>query len=87
VSLRSALQLGFLFALGLLVGAWVFISPWVLGYPAGRRGAWSPSMLSQAVVGAVVAVASATALVVVIGRTLHMALPSRAQGTPPPEQR
>ncbi len=87
MSLRDGLQLGSLFVLGLLVGAWVFISPWVLGYPATSPGSWSPSMLSQAVVGAVVTVASAAALVAVIGRTLHLALASRGQGTPPAEQR
>jgi hypothetical protein len=77
--LRGSVVLAVLFALGFAAGVWVAVSPWALGHaPAGD---WTPTVWSGVVVGAVLVLASATSLVVVLARAVHVAL--RRQ--PPPD--
>jgi hypothetical protein len=76
--LRRAVSLLVLFVLGLAAGAWVFASSWALGYAAA--GGWTASMWSTVAVGAVLVVASATSLVVVLARAVHLSLRSRPDG-------
>jgi hypothetical protein len=67
-----------LFVLGLAAGAWVFASPWALGYVAADG--WPASMWSTVAVGAALVVASAASLVVVLASAVHLSLRSRPDG-------
>jgi hypothetical protein len=80
---RGAAQLAVLFAVGLVVGGWAFLSPWVVGFPAGQGGAWTSSTWAAVWVGGVVLVLSALGLVNALGLSLAAALrpvPSRPGG-------
>ena len=79
-AVRASFQLAVVFLIGLLVGAWVFIAPWVIGFPAGRAGDWTSTMWSNVWVGAVVVGASATGLVAALGLGLAAALRSSRTG-------
>jgi hypothetical protein len=79
-AVRASFQLAVVCLIGLLVGAWVFIAPWVIGFPAGRAGEWTSSMWSNVWVGAVVVGSSATALVTALGLGLAAAVRSLRTG-------
>lgn len=66
------IQLAAVFALGLALGIWVFVSPWVLGYPSSGHGAWTGSTWASVWVGGAVIAASAIALVVALARAVHL---------------
>jgi hypothetical protein len=76
------LQLAALFLAGLAVGAWVFIAPWVVGFPAGRSGSWTGSTWANVWVGAVVVCTSGLGLVIALGLALAAALrpPASTEG-------
>jgi hypothetical protein len=74
---RAAAQLAVLFAIGLLAGAWTFLAPWVLDFPASRPGVWTGSTWAAVWVGSIVVAASAVGLVTALGLALSAAL--RAQ--------
>lgn len=59
---RRFLQLAVLHFLGLLVGVWIFISPWVLGYP-DVAGSWSHSTWTSVWIGGILITASVGGLV------------------------
>jgi len=70
--LRRGLALVVLFAVGVAAGVWIFVSPWALGYPAPRG--WTTAIWVSIWVGGLVTAASAVSLVVVLARSLHLAL-------------
>ena len=82
---RGAAQLAVLFFVGLVVGGWTFISPWVVGFPSQQGGSWSSSIWAAVWVGGVVLVLSGlglvTALALAMGAALRSA-PARAGGEP-----
>ena len=73
---RRFLQLAVLHFLGLLTGVWIFISPWVLGYPDVARS-WSHSTWTSVWIGGIVVAAS------VAGLVACAALGARAATRPP----
>jgi hypothetical protein len=80
---RGAAQLAVLFAVGLVVGAWAFLSPWIVGFPSGQGGTWTSSTWAAVWVGGVVVVLSALGLVIALSLSLAAALrplPSRTGG-------
>jgi hypothetical protein len=68
--LRRAVPLLVLFVLGLGAGIWVFVAPWVLGYPLDH-GTWTGSIWTGVWAGGILAVASAACLVAVLASTVH----------------
>ena len=74
--LRRSVPLLLLFVLGLAAGVWVFVSPWVLGYP--RPAGWTAAVWTSVWVGAVVTLVSAVSLVALLARVLHLAHRSMA---------
>jgi hypothetical protein len=80
---RAALQLTVLFAVGLLVGIWTFIAPWVVGFPSSRPGQWTSSTWSTVWVAALVVGVSAVGLVIALGLAISAAL--RGDQTRPAE--
>jgi hypothetical protein len=70
--LRRSVSLLIVFVLGLAAGIWVFVSPWVLGYPSSPSG-WSTSVWTSVWAGAVVTVASAVSLVAVMAHMIFVA--------------
>jgi hypothetical protein len=74
--LRRGVPLLVLFAAGLAAGLWVAVSPWVLGYAAGRG--WTAPVWNAVTVGGVLVVASASSLVVVLARAVHVTLRPRS---------
>lgn len=77
---RSALQLMVLFFVGLVVGVWTFIAPWVVGYPSNRPGAWTSSTWSTVWVGAIVVLASVLGLLSALGLAISSALRPTSTG-------
>jgi hypothetical protein len=75
-AVRASFQLAGLLVVGVLVGAWVFIAPWVVGFPAGRSGTWTSSMWTNVWVGAIVIGSSAVGLLAALGLALAAALRS-----------
>ena len=75
-AVRASFQLAGLLVVGVLAGAWVFIAPWVLGFPAGRSGTWTSSMWTNVWVGAIVVGSSAVGLLGALGLGLAAALRS-----------
>jgi hypothetical protein len=73
-AVRASIQLAVIFLAGLAGGAWVFIAPWVVGFPAGRAGNWTSSTWSDVWIGAVVVGTSAFGLVVALALALAGAL-------------
>ena len=69
--LRRSVPLLLLFVLGLAAGVWVFVSPWVLGYP--RPAGWTTAVWTSVWAGAVVTVVSAISLVALLARVLCLA--------------
>jgi hypothetical protein len=65
-----------LFVLGLAAGAWIFVSPWVLGYPT--PAGWTAAVWSSVWAGAVVTVVSAVSLVALLARVIHLAQRSQS---------
>lgn len=76
---RSAMALVGLIVIGLLVGVWQFISPWVIGFPGTGPGPWSAVVWSSTWTAALVIGASALALVIVSAASAQAAL--RAAGS------
>jgi hypothetical protein len=70
VLLRS-IPLVVLFVLGFAAGVWVFVSPWVLGYPL--RAGWTSAVWTSVWAGAAVTTASAVCLVALLARVLYLA--------------
>ncbi len=68
---RAHLQLAVLLAIGLAAGIWTFVAPWALGYPGAGAVAWTRPIWSNVIVGAVMAVTSAAALVTVLALMAH----------------
>jgi hypothetical protein len=80
LAIRSSIQLAAIFLAGLAVGAWVFIAPWVVGFPAGRASSWTSSTWSNVWIGAGVVGTSAFGLVVALALALAAALrPARTR--------
>jgi hypothetical protein len=71
---RAAFQLTVLFFVGLVVGIWTFIAPWVVGFPSNRPGAWTSSTWSTVWVGAIVVAASVVGLLTALGLALSSVL-------------
>ena len=69
--LRRGLPLLILFALGLVVGIWVFVAPWALGYP--MPSGWTSSVWTSIWVGAALSGASAASIVALLARMLYTA--------------
>jgi hypothetical protein len=69
VELRRALPLLVLFVVGLAAGIWVFIAPWVIGYPTDHG--WSSSIWTSVLMGGVLSVFSAACLVATLASTVH----------------
>lgn len=69
--LRRSVPLLLLFVLGLVAGVWVFISPWVVGFP--MPSGWTTSVWTSVWAGAVVTSVSAVSLVALLARVLHVA--------------
>jgi hypothetical protein len=82
LAVRVSLQLAALFLTGLAAGIWVFIAPWVVGFPAGRPGSWTGSTWANVWVGGVVVCTSALGLVITLGLALAAALrpPASTEG-------
>jgi hypothetical protein len=59
---RRFFQLAVLHLVGLAIGVWVFVSPWVLGYP-DVAGSWSRSTWASIWIGGILVTASAAGLV------------------------
>jgi hypothetical protein len=74
LAVRASIQLAAIFLAGLAVGTWVFVAPWVVGFPAGRAGSWTSSTWSDVWIGAVVVGTSAFGLVVALALALAAAL-------------
>jgi hypothetical protein len=74
LGVRTSIQLAAIFLVGLAAGTWVFIAPWVVGFPAGRAGTWTSSTWSDVWIGAVVVGTSAFGLVVALALALAAAL-------------
>lgn len=70
--LSRAVPLLILFGLGLVTGIWVFVSPFVLGYPSASG--WSTSTWTGLWAGAIVIGVSAISLIVVLAHAVHAAL-------------
>ena len=73
---RGAAQLAVLFFVGLVVGVWTFISPWVVGFPSGpgSNGSWTSSTWAAVWVGGVVLVVSGLGFVSALALALASAL-------------
>jgi hypothetical protein len=69
---RALLQLVVLLVVGLAAGIWTFVAPWALGYPGSGGVEWTRSTWSNVIVGAVVAMASAAALVIAAALMVRM---------------
>ena len=85
VDARAAAQLAVLFAVGLVIGVWAFLSPWVVGFPSDQNGSWTSSTWAAVWVGGIVVVVSGLGLVIALGLSLASALrpvPSRSGGEP-----
>jgi fatty acid desaturase len=67
-----AIPLSTLFVAGLAAGVWIFVSPWVLGYPA--TAGWTSSTWTSVWVGGILTAASAVSLVAVLAEAMHSAL-------------
>jgi hypothetical protein len=65
-----------------LAGVWLFVAPWVVGFPPGAQGGWSASRWSAVWAGAIVVGASGVALVTTVGLALADAL-SQGEETRP----
>jgi hypothetical protein len=81
---RAASQLAVLFTIGLLAGAWTFLAPWVLDFPASRAGVWTGSTWAAVWVGSIVVIASAVCLVTALGLAMSAAL--RPERPRPPDE-
>lgn len=75
-TLRRSTGLIVLCVLGTLGGAWLAISPWVLGYPAGTGQSWTTSISSSFWTGVSVSGASLLGLVAVSASAVWGALQS-----------
>jgi len=69
--LRRGVPLLLLFVVGLGAGIWVFVSPWVLGYPSSSG--WSASVWTSVWAGAVLTVASALSIVALLASMIFAA--------------
>jgi len=76
--LTSALIAG-LFLIGLLVGVWTVIAPWVVGFPGVGSGSWSSLTWASVGAGALVVTAGAAGLVVMAA---SLAAPQQAKSQP-----
>jgi hypothetical protein len=74
---RRSVPLLVLFVLGLAAGLWVFISPWVVGFP--MPSGWTSSVWTSVWAGAGLTVVSAACLVALLARALHVAQRSAAE--------
>lgn len=70
--LRRSMPLLFLFAIGLGAGVWIFVSPWVLGYPLPGTS-WTGAVWTSVWVGGILTAVSAASLVTLLARALHLA--------------
>jgi hypothetical protein len=61
-----------LFAVGLAVGIWTFLSPWALSYP--MTTGWTTSVWTSVWVGGILTAASAISLVAVLARAMYVVL-------------
>ena len=82
-TLRRSTGLIVLCVLGALGGAWLAISPWVLGYPAGVGQTWTSSISSSFWTGVSVSGASLLGLVAVSASAVWGALHSPRPATRP----
>jgi hypothetical protein len=64
------LALAPIFLVGLGVGVWLCVAPWIVGFSAGSHGGWAPATWSSVWAGAVIVVTSGVALVTVVGLAL-----------------
>jgi hypothetical protein len=62
-----------IFLAGFGAGAWLFVAPWVVGFPPGRHGGWGAWTWSVVWAGAIVLGASGVALVTTVGLALAAA--------------
>ena len=51
-----------LFVLGLALGVWTFVSPWIIGFPTGSGQTWTNSIKATLWAGGIVAAGSLIAL-------------------------
>jgi hypothetical protein len=59
-----------IFLAAFCVGAWLFVAPWVVGFPAGNHGGWGVWTWSSVWAGAVVLGVSGVAVVTTVGLAL-----------------
>jgi len=78
-------RLSVIFLFGAALGIWTFIEPWVIHYPFGARHQWTPSMWSNAWVGAIVTAVSLVALVLTVAVGLRSAVEAHAAAQVEPE--
>lgn len=64
---RRYLAMLALFVLGLMGGIWTVIAPFVLNWPSGADGSWTNPIRDTVITGAVLAGASAVAVVLTAG--------------------
>jgi len=64
---RRYLAMLALFVLGLMGGIWTVIAPFVLNWPTGADGSWTDPIRDTVITGAVLAGASAVAIVITAG--------------------
>ena len=64
------LALAPIFVVGFFAGAWLVVSPWVVGFPPGGHGDWSASRWSAVWAGIIVLGTSGAALVTTVGLAL-----------------
>ena len=76
--LRRTLPLVMLFAIGVAAGVWIFVSPWVLGYPEPARG-WTSSTWTSVWVGGALAGLSSAGLVTLLARLVYVAQRARPE--------
>ena len=87
-TLRSNLQLAFVFLVGLGAGIWTVAAPWIVSFPT-PNGTWTSSVWAATWVGGIVAVASGLGLVIALALAVSDASrPHKAVApTQPPEAR
>ena len=56
-----------IFLVGFFAGMWLFVAPWIVGFPPADHGGWSTSTWSAVWAGAIVVGASGAALVITVG--------------------
>lgn len=69
--LRRSVPLLVLFVVGVAAGIWVFVSPWVLGYPS--PSGWGAAVWTSVGAGGVVTAVSAISLVALLARMIFVA--------------